>query len=500
MAWHARHAPDAVAIIEDGLRVTYLDLAADLLRHARALRRLGVAAGEVVGLQTRHRCLHLTLALACELIGAASLSLTAGELTACELTDGVPLPAQCDHLLTEAPPPRHKRAHHLTGAWLAQAAALPVGPADLQELDRGGAPERVTRLARSSGTTGAPALMAVTGANQQRMIVENTAPLAPLLRPRMVFLCAYHLTLRGAYHRVLGCLQQGGLVHFAQAPELPALIAAGAVNCAMFLVRDVQHLVHQARRPPAGHVLHIETIGAVVPPALRRLIRERLGARFATWYSCNEAGRIAAVDDDECGTLCPGVAVRIVDDAGRDQPPGAAGHIHVRTGTMVQGYWRDPARTAARFRDGWFVTGDVGIMPQADRLLVLGRSDDILNIGGRKIAPAPLEQRIRTIHGINDAALLRVVDDTGVEQLVVAIETHDGHPPPGLAAKVQAILHGNHSTFVLHTLRDFPRTETGKLQRTTLATTLLCRSHARERSASEATPGEGSVTSRTTPP
>lgn len=467
LAWYARQTPDAVALREAGLSVTYLDLAADLLRYAWALRRLGVAPGEVVGLQTRSRCVHLTLALACELIGAVSLSLTAGELDVAH-----PLPALCDHLLTQALSPPHSRAHRLTPAWLAEVAALPVGLADLAVLDQVGAPERVTRLARSSGTTGAPALMGITMANQQRMIEENTAPLAKLLRPRMVFLCAYQLSLRGAYHRVLGCLQQGGLVRFARQLELVPLLAGGAVNCAMFLVRDVQDLVRQVRPPPQGHVLHIETIGAAVPLALRQQIRARLGARFATFYSCNEVGRIAVIGDDDVGTLCPGVTVRIVDDAGRALPFGVPGQIHVRTGTMVQGYWRDPARTAARFRDGWFVTGDFGVMPRADRLVLLGRVDEVLNIGGRKLAPAPFEAAIRALQGVSDAALLRVVDAAGVEHLMVAVETADGTPPPGLVSDVRAILRQDFAAHMLRVMHDFPRTETGKLQRAILATRL----------------------------
>lgn len=474
LAWYARHAPDTEAILEDGLRVTYLDLAAGLLRYAHALRQLGVAPGEVVGLQTPHRRVHLTLALACELIGAVSLSLTADELG-----EGHKLHDVCDRLLTQAPPPLRARAHRLTPAWLAEISARPVGPADLKELDRAVAPERITRLARSSGTTGAPALMGVTVANQQRMITQNTAPLARLLRPRMVFLCAYQLSLRGAYHRVLGCLQQGGLVQFVRQPDVLPLIAAGMVNCAMFLVRDVQDLVRHARPTPDGHLLHVETIGAAVPLELRQRIRARLGARFATYYSCNEAGRIAEVGDDEMGVLCPGVAVRIVDDAGRDLPFGVPGQIYVRTGTMVEGYWRDPARTAARFRDGWFVTGDHGFMPQADRLVLLGRADDVLNIGGRKIAPAPFEAAIRAIPGVSDAALLRVVDAAGLDQLVVAVEATHGTAPPGLAGQVRAILRGDFAAHELYITPEFPRTETAKLHRGALAERLRARKSPR---------------------
>ena len=67
--------------------------------------------------------------------------------------------------------------------------------------------------------------------------------------------------------------------------------------------------------------------------------------------------------------------VKIVDEEGNDVPAGVTGEIAVRTPTIMKGYYRDPAATAAAFRDGWFLTGDLGWMRRAGLLLVRGAKE-----------------------------------------------------------------------------------------------------------------------------
>lgn len=398
IARHARLTPRATAIIEAGVHVTYAELVADLVRYVRALERAAVRPGMLVGVETMNRYLHVQVLLACEVIGAASFSLAPADLTA-----NSAVPRRCDRLLTRrAPaPPLRSRTLVMTDDWLDEIATQVTEPADLARLDQTIPGGQIVRVCRTSGTTGAPKLIAMSHATQQanvarfaQSMLDGSAMLDdpailddPAQRP--CCLCLYNLTLRSAYYRVLGALQRGGEVHFAQETAAPGLIKSGAVNTTMFIVGDLQRLVQVARPPPPGHVLQIETVGAVVSKRLRRQVSERLNARFTTYYSSVETGRIALIGEDDVGTLCPGVAVRIVDAEGRDKPLGEPGLICARTETMVAGYLddpvpTDPVPTKSAFIDGWFRTNDMGRLSAPDRLVLLGRADDMLNVGGIK--------------------------------------------------------------------------------------------------------------------
>jgi acyl-coenzyme A synthetase/AMP-(fatty) acid ligase len=201
---------------------------------------------------------------------------------------------------------------------------------------------------------------------------------------------------------------------------------------------------------------------------LRQQVRERLNANMLNQYASNEIYSIAQMDDDNVGTLYSGVEVRILDDNNKAVPPGQLGRIRVRSETMVHEYFRDPTLTEACFIDGWFQTTDIGHMPAADKLIVAGRADDILNVGGIKVPPAPIEERIRLIEGVNDAAVLSVENDNGVGMLLVAIETAD---PASFNQdeQISAIIMPYKRPFDLMAMPAFPRTDTAKVKRHEIA-------------------------------
>ncbi|MBS0642193.1 MAG: AMP-binding protein, partial [Proteobacteria bacterium] len=195
------------------------------------------------------------------------------------------------------------------------------------------------------------------------------------------------------------------------------------------------------------------------------LVRERIGAHVMASYASNETNRISVVGDDDVGTLVPGATVRIVDDAGAELPIGSIGVIQAKTSTMVDGYYNDPEATRAAFVDGWYHTNDAGMIPQPGKLIVLGRADDMLNIGGIKIAPHAIEDELKTIGGIADAALVAVTSPTEAGELVVALEIAGGGLSRAAEAAARRIVGRYLRHYHLLPLTSFPRTENGKLRR-----------------------------------
>jgi acyl-coenzyme A synthetase/AMP-(fatty) acid ligase len=463
IAWYAHHAGDATAIIEADRQVSYRALAADVARCAQALDQAWVRPGMLVGIETANRTLHLLLLLACEVIGAATISLAEADLTPSDS-----LFPHCDVVLssssTEASG-ESPRVIVIPPDWASRLARqMPADP-DLAALERPERPEFLARIVRTSGSTGRPKAMPLSSTVQQLRIVRGLDRVAQDLLPPVRFLCLYRLAVGGICIRVLGTLQQGGTVVFAVEQQVTGLIASGAINYLILAVGDTERIIRDAVPPPAGHVFKLELFGAAVSPRFRQSIRERTHALVATRYSSNETNPVSITDDDNVGTLCPGVEVRIVDRAGNDLPLGQAGAIRVRSETMVPCYFNDAALTASSFFDGWFQTGDVGLMPARGKLLVLGRSDDMLNIGGIKVARLPLEAEVKQIDGISDTAALAIASENDVTLLLVAVEIAADTLSASLSRAISAVVSRHVRTFEIMPLPWFPRSASGKVQR-----------------------------------
>jgi acyl-CoA synthetase (AMP-forming)/AMP-acid ligase II len=310
-----------------------------------------------------------------------------------------------------------------------------------------------------------PKAIPLTFGTSQLRIDRTVADMPPHLPPAPCMLCLYHLATGSIHRRVLTTLQLGGTVLFLPARHTWPLIAAGTVHYLAIAVGDLERTIGDASPPPPGHPLHVMAFGAAVSRDLRQLARRRLNATIENSYASNETNLIAMIDDDNTGTLCAGVEVRIVDDLGRELPFGEAGLIHVKSDTVVSGYYNDPALTAACFVDGWFHTSDVGFMPEAGKLVVLGRADGMLNIGGVKVAPTPIEEQIKQIDGISDAAVIGTGGASEAGMLLAAVEIGDDPLPPETGQRIATIIARYIGVFRIMPMREFPRTDSGKVKR-----------------------------------
>jgi fatty-acyl-CoA synthase len=122
-----------------------------------------------------------------------------------------------------------------------------------------------------------------------------------------------------------------------------------------------------------------------------------------------------------CGRALPGCELRIVDPQTR-QPlrAGAPGEIAIRGVNVTMGYHRDAEKTAAQFDgDGWFHTGDHGLLDADGRLQFLGRLKEMLKVGGENVAPAEVEEQL-SLHPAVKLAQVVGVPDPRLEEVVAA--------------------------------------------------------------------------------
>ena len=98
--------------------------------------------------------------------------------------------------------------------------------------------------------------------------------------------------------------------------------------------------------------------------------------------------------DGSVGLPLAGCRLRIEDDHGNVLPAGMAGELKVTAPFASSGYWKDPEATAEVWSNGWYATGDVGVLDDTGRLRLLGRLKETINRSGHKILPAEIEREI----------------------------------------------------------------------------------------------------------
>jgi len=123
------------------------------------------------------------------------------------------------------------------------------------------------------------------------------------------------------------------------------------------------------------------------------------------------------------GVARTGVAVKIVDEAGRELPPGAVGEIVTASDCVMQGYWNNPDANARALRDGWLWTGDVGSLDAEGYLTIKDRSKDMIISGGSNIYPREIEEVLLTHEGVLEAAVVgRPHADWGEEVIAFVVK------------------------------------------------------------------------------
>ena len=152
--------------------------------------------------------------------------------------------------------------------------------------------------------------------------------------------------------------------------------------------------------------------------------------------------------------------VEIVNASGEVCPDGVEGELRVRLKSLdLQYYVDDGAATDKAFRQGCFYPGDMGIRRADGCIRILGRSADVVNFRGQKLAVAPIELDLQRRLGVSSVCLFSGISDQGEDEIVVVIESAAWPSKTQLATLSKELKQFDEVRFALVT--SFPRTETG---------------------------------------
>ena len=220
---------------------------------------------------------------------------------------------------------------------------------------------------------------------------------------------------------------------------------------------------------------------ASATPLVYRARKVLAPLRHLTAYGMTEVGAtislsfLDSTEEQACeasGAPCEGFEVRVIDpDTGLDQPRGTPGEVVVRTRYLMQGYYRDPEATARAIdTEGWFHTGDAGILRADGHLRFVGRYKDMIKVGGENVDPTEVESYLSTYPGVSQAAFVSYPEARLGEVGVAFVQVVPGASvdPDGLIA----FCRGRIASFKIprHVLivDELPMTSSGKVQKARL--------------------------------
>jgi acyl-CoA synthetase (AMP-forming)/AMP-acid ligase II len=162
--------------------------------------------------------------------------------------------------------------------------------------------------------------------------------------------------------------------------------------------------------------------------------------------------------------------IKIVDENDRELPPKREGEIVVRTPYLFIGYFRNPEATAEVFRDGWFYTGDIGILDEEHYLYILGRKKDMIISGGYNIYAEELERILAAHPKIRESAVIGVPDEEWGESVkaLVVLKTGLDATPEEIIEFCKARLAGYKKPRTVEFVPSLPRSGPGKIAKNTL--------------------------------
>ncbi len=227
------------------------------------------------------------------------------------------------------------------------------------------------------------------------------------------------------------------------------------------------------RRYDLSSVRFVVSMGSPCAPELKRRMIEWWGPVITESYASSECGVNTFITSEEwlkrpgsAGRVLGEGTLRILDDEGRETPPGTIGAIYVRQPAYPDfTYINNPAARAKLEREGLWSVGDMGYLDEDGYLYVADRKSDMVISGGVNIYPAEIEAMLITMPGVADCAVFGIPDPEFGEALAAAVQKRDGFEFN--ASEVQQFLRERISSYKVPRVVTFhdalPREDSGKI-------------------------------------
>lgn len=437
---HSERAPNAVALRDGRHQLTWRQLIDWVDGVSADLEGQGISAGSRVSMWLGNRAEAVVMFLACGRNGIACNPSLHRSYTAAEVRQLLAR-LEAKALLTEPGWGADGSANDFAGT-LRQAPSLrrvyiptdfPAAASAIVPASED--PDKVLYLAFTSGTTGVPKCVM----HSDNTLLANARDLVkdwghgPHTKLLSLSPLSHHIAwVAAAQWLVAGCTlitddPPTGMSRLDWIVETKANYVMGVPTHAMDILAEQKKRGMQR----LGSVDLFYMAGAPIPPSVcEDFVRQGIKPQNIYGMTENSSHQYTHPGDDDatiistCGRGGKGYEVRIFDpvDENREVPPGTVGQIGGRGGALMLGYFANQAATEVSFnRDGWFLSGDLGVIDSAGNLKIEGRLKDLIIRGGHNIYPANIEALALRHPKVQRTACYPVPDERLGERVCIAI-------------------------------------------------------------------------------
>jgi acyl-CoA synthetase (AMP-forming)/AMP-acid ligase II len=427
----AKRNPEAIAVVADGVRLTFSELDMRIGRLGSALRNAGLKTGDRVALLAANELEYIEIQAACLRSGFVMVPLNI-RLALPELA----------FIIDDSEPAiiiggrnEHKRIKELAAS---NSVKKVIGLGDTEDIEAyddfisGAIPDPdadpldsdiVCTILYTSGTTGRPKGAVIDRLGLTARVFVNSFELESSSDDIFVAcLPMFHIAAYLAY----ASLFSGGTV--VMLPEFTPALCVEALErekaTSMVLVPTMIRMLLDSPVVEKFDPSNLRLIvygGESIPPAVLKRAVDKFQCGFHQQYGMTETGGQSVLrcadhitDDQEvlasAGKDAVSFEVLVVDDNDKVLPEGEPGEVVCRGPAVMTEYWRRPDATIETLRNGWMHTGDIGLRDKNGYLHIIDRRKDMILSGGENIYPREVEQVLMGHPQVSDATVIGLPD------------------------------------------------------------------------------------------
>ena len=328
--------------------------------------------------------------------------------------------------------------------------------------------DEIVRLVGTSGTTG-----------DMKFVPIHAGDFEPMIKRKSSWdgvqqgnvLSLYPLGGKQTYRNALRSLALGETFYYIDRNgyQIAKILRRNDIATLSGSPTQISHVVEILRQTGTSlpELKSVVMGGSEPTPQLINRIKEWMNCRIFNAYGSTEVGNASLMEITdgipEGSILNSQVTLEIVDDQDNLLASGEIGRIRYKSPDMARGYYKNPVATGEFFKDGYFYPGDLGRLTHDGLLVLEGRINEVINLGGVKFNPEVVDRVAIAQLGVIDCAAFPVVSKDGKEQLAIAL-VHDEDFDLQTFGKVMS----KKAPFVpeIYIKRSFiPRNENGKILR-----------------------------------
>jgi long-chain acyl-CoA synthetase len=347
-------------------------------------------------------------------------------------------------------------------------------------------PDDVAVLQYTGGTTGVSKGAVLLHRNLVANLLQTDDWFAPALKKipqgeQLNTVCAlplYHI-FAFTVAMMLSLRSGGKLILIPNPRDFPAVLAELAKHKVHFFPA-VNTLFNALANHPDFNKVNWSSLlvsaggGTAVQSAVAKLWLDKTGCSIVEGYGLSETSPIVTANpvtgtgfSGAIGLPVPGTWLKLIDDNGREVPLGQSGEIAIKGPQVMAGYWQRPDETAkVMTADGYFKSGDIGVMDERGYFRIVDRKKDMILVSGFNVFPTELEDVVSLMDGVLECACVGMPDDkTGEAVKLVIVRKDPALTEQQVRAYCKENLTGYKQPKVIEFRTELPKTPVGKILR-----------------------------------